>query len=88
VNPIRPGRSGSAANKHTHFDERFRQGRPSLRAVTTPTIGGGSSFTFAQIALGGGWSSEIALGNTSTVPDRRIDFFRSDGVVASSMKTL
>jgi len=63
---------------------------PVTTAVTnTPTIGGGSSFTFAQIALGGGWSSEIALGNTSTTPQTvRIDFFRSDGVVTSSMENI
>jgi hypothetical protein len=45
--------------------------------------------TFAQIAVGGGWSTEISLGNTSSAPQVvRIDFFRADGVPTSSLENI
>jgi hypothetical protein len=58
----------------------------SSPAPTTATIGGGGSLVFPQVATGGVWSTEIALGNTSSGEQSvRIDFFRSDGVETNSL---
>jgi hypothetical protein len=48
---------------------------------TVTSIGGAASLVFPQVANGGGWSTEIAVGNTSSGPQTiRIDFFGSNGV--------
>jgi len=61
----------------------------AVAVVPTDVIGGAASFVFPQIVVGGGWSSEIALGNTSAGSQSiRIDFFGSDGVVASSLTNI
>ena len=53
---------------------------------TTTSIGGSGSLVFAQIVVGGGWSTEIAVGNTSAgIQQIQIDFFGPDG---SHMSTL
>jgi hypothetical protein len=53
---------------------------------TTPTIGGSGALVFAQIARGGGWSTEIAIGNTSSAPQIvRVDFFSQNGATAGSL---
>jgi len=50
------------------------------------TIGGSGALVFAQIASGGGWSTEIAIGNTSSAPQIvRVDFFSQNGVTAGSL---
>jgi hypothetical protein len=62
-------------------------------AATTPVavvpadvIGGAASLVFPQIVTGGGWSTELAIGNTSVGSQSvRIDFFGADGVVATSL---
>jgi hypothetical protein len=52
----------------------------------TATIGGGASLVFPQVVTGGVWSTEIALGNTSSGAQIvRIDFFGSDGVATKSL---
>jgi hypothetical protein len=51
---------------------------PASRFSNTPTtsIGGAGSLVFAQVVEGGGWSTNIAIGNTSAAPQSiRIDFF-------------
>jgi hypothetical protein len=56
--------------------------------ATTPpvTIGGATSIVFAHVATGGPWSTEIALGNTSTaIQTLRIDFFGPDGLSTGSV---
>jgi hypothetical protein len=58
----------------------------SAPVPTTPSIGGTASLVFPQVASGGDWSTEMAIGNTSAaVQTVRIDFFRSDGLVARSL---
>jgi hypothetical protein len=47
---------------------------------------GGNSLVFPQVAAGGGWSTQIAVGNTSSAAQVvRIDFFSSDGVNTGSI---
>jgi hypothetical protein len=42
----------------------------------TPSFGGAGSLVFAQVVEGAGWSTDIAIGNTSAAPQTiRIDFF-------------
>jgi hypothetical protein len=54
--------------------------------VPADVIGGPASLVFPQIVTGGGWSTELAIGNTSAgAQSVRIDFFGSDGRVASSL---
>jgi hypothetical protein len=49
------------------------------------SIGGGAAFVFPQVVTGGGWSTEIAVGNTSTATQSiRIDFFAPNGAPAGS----
>jgi hypothetical protein len=44
---------------------------------------------FPQIVTGGGWSTELAIGNTSAGSQSiRIDFFGSDGSVATSLTSI
>jgi hypothetical protein len=65
-------------------------------AATTPVavvpadvIGGPGALVFPQIVTGGGWSTELAIGNTSAGSQSvRIDFFGSDGSVASSLTSV
>jgi hypothetical protein len=55
-------------------------------ATQTVTIGGSAALVFAQIASGGGWSTEIAIGNTSSAPQIvRVDFFSKNGLTAGSL---
>jgi hypothetical protein len=58
---------------------------PSVVPVTS-TIGGGASLIFAQVVVGGGWSTEIAIGNTSAGTQVvRIDFFGANGISTGSL---
>jgi hypothetical protein len=53
---------------------------------TSATIGGPASLIFAQVATGGDWSTEIAVGNTSAgLQTIRIDFFADNGVFTGSL---
>jgi len=56
---------------------------PQLLFPSTPTISptiGGAAFVFPVVAFGGEWSTEIAVGNTSSGTQTiRIDVFASDG---------
>jgi len=57
-----------------------------VAVVPADVIGGPASLVFPQIVTGGGWSTELAIGNTSAGSQSvRIDFFGSDGVVATSL---
>ncbi len=57
---------------------------PGSTAATPPSLGGPFSMVFAQTAIGGAWSSEIAIGNTSAgLQTVRIDFFGADGSISS-----
>ena len=60
---------------------------PSFVVVpATSTIGGPASFVFAQVVSGGDWSTEIAIGNTSSASQSiRIDFFGSNGARTRSV---
>jgi hypothetical protein len=52
-------------------------------------IGGGGSMTFAEVATGGGWSTEIAIGNTSSAPQTvRVDFFGQNGANTRSLTNI
>jgi hypothetical protein len=52
---------------------------------TTPSIGGGPSLVFPHVVTGGGWSTEIAVGNTSTATvSIRVDFFDPNGNAVNS----
>jgi hypothetical protein len=54
--------------------------------TTTPTIGGTGAVVFSQIVFGGGWSTDIVIGNTSAgFQTIRIDFFSPDGVSTGSV---
>jgi hypothetical protein len=54
--------------------------------VVASSIGGSSSLIFAQVVVGGGWSTEIAIGNTSSGAQViRIDFFGADGINTASL---
>ena len=56
------------------------------RVPTTATIGGAASLVFPQVVSGGGWSTEIAIGNTSAGTQTiRIDIFESDGTNVKSV---
>jgi hypothetical protein len=66
-------------------------------AATTPffnppaatLIGGPPSLVFAQVAAGGEWSTDIAIGNTSSATQTiRIDFFASNGVNIGSLANI
>jgi hypothetical protein len=58
----------------------------SVAVPAAPLIGGPASFAFAQIAAGGDWSTDIAIGNTSSAPQNiRIDFFSADGSSSHSL---
>jgi hypothetical protein len=53
---------------------------------TAVSIGGSGSMAFAEVAAGGGWSTEIAIGNTSSAPQIiRVDFFGPNGVNTDSV---
>jgi hypothetical protein len=56
---------------------------------TTATIGGASSLMFTQVAFGGGWSSTIAVANTSSgLQTVRIDFFGANGLSINSLTNI
>jgi hypothetical protein len=58
----------------------------SFVVPVTSTIGGGASLIFAQVAAGGGWSTEIAIGNTSAATQVvRVDFFGANGISTGSL---
>ena len=45
-----------------------------------PGIGGRTAAMFADVAVGGGWTSEIVMNNTTSVPMTvRVDLFQQDG---------
>ncbi|HYR84181.1 MAG TPA: hypothetical protein VE422_08900 [Terriglobia bacterium] len=53
---------------------------------TVTSIGGAASLAFPQIATGGGWSTEFAVGNTSSALQViRIDFFGNNGANLASL---
>ena len=55
----------------------------------TDSIGGNSALVFPQVVTGGGWSTEITLGNTSAGNQSvRIDFFRPDGAGTGSVTNI
>jgi hypothetical protein len=59
---------------------------PPSVASPTPTIGGAGAMVFAEVAAGGGWSTEIAIGNTSSATQTiRIDFFGENGANTGSL---
>jgi len=52
-------------------------------------IGGFASVLFPQVATGGGWSTEIAIANTSFANQQvRIDFFGPDGLHTASIPNI
>lgn len=58
-------------------------------AASQVLIGGNNSMVFAQIAAGGGWSTELAIGNTSPGTQKiRIDFFGPDGSNTGSLTNI
>jgi hypothetical protein len=65
--------------------------QPLIPTVSAPpgaivTIGGGNSQVFTTVTTGGGWSTDLTVGNTSTAPQIiRIDFFQSNGLNAGSL---
>ena len=62
---------------------------PSTSTSSVPatlTIGGAGSLVFPEVAIGGGWFTQIAIGNTSSASQIiRIDFFGENGVNTSSL---
>jgi hypothetical protein len=59
---------------------------PATATTTIPTIGGPGAFVFPQVVTGGGWTTEIAVGNTSAGTQMiRIDFFSPTGVLLKSV---
>jgi hypothetical protein len=59
-----------------------------VSTATTVTIGG-NAVVFAQVAAGGDWSTDIAIGNTTDGNQIvRIDFFGTDGVNFGSVANI
>ena len=59
---------------------------PAPTVASTLTIGGATALTFTQVASGGGWATDITIGNTSAgLQVIRIDFFNSDGIQTRSL---
>jgi hypothetical protein len=59
---------------------------PATALASAGSIGGSSSLLFAQVATGAGWSTDIAIGNTSAgIQKIRMDFFASNGVSTGSI---
>jgi len=59
---------------------------PATATTTVPTIGGPGALVFPQVVTGGGWSTEIAVGNTSAGTQViRIDFFSPTGVLVQTV---
>ena len=59
-----------------------------MSPATTATIGG-TAFVFTQVAAGGDWSSDIAIGNTTDGNQIvRIDFFGTNGVSFGSVTNI
>jgi hypothetical protein len=64
-------------------------GLPANATTTIPTIGGPGAFVFPQVVTGGGWTTEIAVGNTSAGTQViRIDFFSPTGVLLNSVTNI
>jgi hypothetical protein len=62
---------------------------PGAQDAPPATIGGNTSMIFAQIADGGGWSTEIAVGNTSAGTQIvRVDFFSPNGANIGSIEDI
>jgi hypothetical protein len=60
-----------------------------MTSLSSPIPLGTPSLVFSQIATGGGWSTEIAVGNTSAGTQQiRIDFFGADGVHRNSVSDI
>src|SRR5262249_5973690 len=56
---------------------------------TTTSIGGSGSVVFGQIVAGGGWSTDIAIGNTSVgIQQIEVDFFGPDGSQTSTLSNI
>jgi len=54
--------------------------------ATVVTIGGPGALIFPQVVSGGGWFTEIAIGNTSAgIQTIRIDFFGANGANTASL---
>jgi hypothetical protein len=59
------------------------------RSTATVSIGGGASLLFAEVAVGGGWSTELVIGNTSAgAQNLRIDFFGAEGALVRSISDI
>jgi len=59
---------------------------PGSFVSDAPTIGGPASVIFPQVAAGGNWATEIAIGNVTTGTQVvRIDFFNENGVNIGSL---
>ena len=58
----------------------------ALQPPAPVTIGGAGALVFPQVVSGGGWMTDIAIGNTSSGPQTiRIDFFASTGANVGSL---
>jgi len=58
----------------------------ALQPPAPVSIGGPGALVFAQVVSGGGWMTNLALGNTSSGPQTvRIDFFDSTGANVGSL---
>jgi hypothetical protein len=61
----------------------------SSSTQTAASFGGAGSMAFAEVAAGGGWSTEIAIGNTSSAPQTiRLDFFGQNGANTGSLSNI
>jgi len=59
---------------------------PGTATTTVPTIGGPGALVFPQVVTGGGWTTEVAVGNSSAgTLVIRIDFFSPTGVLLQSV---
>jgi hypothetical protein len=59
---------------------------PATATTTIPRIGGPGALVFPQVVTGGGWTTQIAVGNTSAGTQViRIDFFSPTGVLVRSV---
>ena len=58
----------------------------SSSTTTTAFIGGAGAMVFPEVAFGGGWSTQIAIGNTSSATQTiRIDIFGDTGTNTASL---
>src|SRR5262249_14602468 len=57
--------------------------------VITESVGSIGSLIFAQVVTGGGWSTDITIGNTSAgIQGLQIDFFGSNGINTNSVTNI